>query len=116
MCIFFFFQGVSWRYLLSKVVWVRVCVWEVSIRQGTVAGCARGSEELLAAARVRSGLIYRDPWLLPLLLPASLAFCSLFDFLPEGWVRAVESSPARPAASETGPETPWSGEEVDIMG
>lgn len=74
-----------------------MCVWEVSVRQGTAAGCVRGSEEFLAAARVCAGLIYRDPWLPPLLLPAPLAFCSLFDFLPEGWVRAVESPPACPS-------------------
>jgi hypothetical protein len=57
----------------------------VLICQGTVAGSYQGSETLLAAKRVCSGLIYRDPWLLfPLLLPVFLAFCSLLDFLPEG--------------------------------
>lgn len=40
---------------------------------GTAAGCQWGSEKLLAAKRVRSGLVYRDPWLLPLLLPVFLA-------------------------------------------
>lgn len=68
-----------------------------------------GSDELLAAKWVHSGLIYRDPWLLlPLLLPVFLAFCSLLDFLPEGWVRAVERTHCHRATS---PWTAWLVEE-----
>lgn len=79
--------------LPRKESWVFECLWEVLICHGTTAVCFRGSEKLLAARWVRSGLIFRDPWLLPLLLPVFLAFCSLLDFLPEGQVRAVERSP-----------------------
>lgn len=112
-----FFQGVNWWYLISKEVWVlSVCVGGFNLpgNSGTVAGCARGSEELLAASWVHSGLIYRDPWLLPLLLPASLAFCSLLDFLPEGWVRAVERSPPI-CLCDWSLDSVVGGREVDIM-
>lgn len=112
-----FFQGVNWWYLINKEVWVlSVCVGGFNLpgNSGTVAGCARGSEELLAASWVHSGLIYRDPWLLPLLLPASLAFCSLLDFLPEGWVRAVERSPPI-CLCDWSLDSVVGGREVDIM-
>lgn len=99
MCIFF--SGVlTGRILLARRSGLGVFAWEVFVRRGPVAGRARGSEELLAAARPGAiGLIYGDPWLLPLLLPASLAFCSLFvPFAARGVGPSRGEEPARPPA------------------
>lgn len=90
MCIF---QGVDCLYLISKEICVLSVWWGGFNLPGNSGRLLAKQWTLLAAKRVHSGLIHRDPWLLPLLLPVLPAFCSLLDFLPEGWVRAVESSP-----------------------
>lgn len=45
----FFFGMLTDGILLARRFGIRVFAWEVFICQGTVAGCVRGSKELLAA-------------------------------------------------------------------
>lgn len=90
-----FFRVLTGCILLARRFGFWVFVWEVLICQGTVAGCLRGSEKLLAAKWVHSGLIYRDPLASPSPTPRLSGILQLVRFPARGVGQSSGEEPAQ---------------------